>query len=107
VGAPLTPEAKQALRELGVPVVAHSARNLSPEEVKQVERIFCMTHEHRDALIDLEPAAAAKTHCLDPDGDVEDPAGRGAAAYLDCARRIRSLVRLRFDELALYGEPRG
>ncbi|MDT7688856.1 MAG: hypothetical protein QOE46_1615 [Acidobacteriota bacterium] len=103
VGTPMIPEAQQALRMLDIPVIAHSARNLSPEDVQQVERIFCMTREHRNAVIELEPAAAAKTHCLDPAGDVEDPFGRGPAAYVDCARRIRSLVRLRFDELALTG----
>jgi len=101
MGAPMTPEAKQALRLLGIPANGHRARNVTVEMTQQVERIFCMTHAHRDAVIDLAPAAAEKTLCLDPGGDVGDPIGKGTAAYVDCARRLQTLVRLRFDELAL------
>jgi protein-tyrosine-phosphatase len=103
VGAPMTPEAKQALRLLGIPPNGHRARNVTVELADQVERIFCMTQAHRDAVIDLVPAAAAKTLCLDPERDVEDPIGKGMAAYVDCAQRIQVLVRHRFDEIALQG----
>jgi protein-tyrosine-phosphatase len=103
IGAPMTPEAQQALRMLGVPVMPHGARNLTVELAHQVEKIYCMTQAHRNAVIDLVPAVAAKTHCLDPNGDVDDPIGNGMAAYVNCAQRIHSLVRLRFDEIGLPG----
>ena len=98
IGAPMTSEAQEALRVLGYPVVTHRARHLTVELADEVERIFCMTQAHRNAVINLVPAAAEKTQCLDPDGDVEDPIGKGLAAYVNCAQRIHSLVRLRFDE---------
>jgi protein-tyrosine-phosphatase len=101
VNAPMTNVAQQALRSLGVPVVPHSARNLTVELAHQVEKIFCMTQAHRNAVIDLVPTLAAKTQCLDPDGDIDDPAGEGMSAHLNCAQRIRSLVRLRLDEFGL------
>ena len=103
VGAPMTPEARQALHELGFRANGHKARNLTAKLACQVEKIFCMTQAHRKAVIDLVPAAATKTHCLDPNGDVEDPVGRGLAAYVNCARRIHNLVRLRFEEISLRG----
>ena len=104
VGAPMTDEAQHALRLLEVPVMSHSAQNLTVELAHGVEKIYCMTEAHRNAVIDLIPAAAAKTQCLDPDGDVEDPMGKGLADYVNCARRIHGLVRLRFDEIGLpYG----
>jgi protein-tyrosine-phosphatase len=104
VGTPMTPEAQEALRLLEVPVMSHSAQNLTVELAHEVEKIYCMTEAHRSAVIDLIPAAAAKTQCLDPDGDVEDPVGRELAAYVECATRIHGLVRLRFDEIGLpYG----
>lgn len=103
IGAPMTPEAQQALRMLGVPVMPHGARNLTVELAHQVEKIYCMTQAHRNAVIDLVPAVAAKTQCLDPNGDVDDPIGNGMAAYVNCAQRIHSLVRLRFDEIGLPG----
>lgn len=107
VGAPMTPEAKEALRLLGIPPNGHRARNMTVELTHQVERIFCMTQAHRDAVIGLVPAAAEKTLCLDPERDVGDPIGKGMAAYVDCARRIQTLVRLRFDEIALDGGLQG
>jgi len=105
-GAPMTPEAQQALGALGIPVRAHAARNLTAEMAHRVERIFCMTQAQRKAVIEMVPAAASKTQCLDPDGDVEDPIGGGPATYVNCAMRIHRLVRLRFDEVALTGAAR-
>jgi protein-tyrosine-phosphatase len=98
VGAPLTHEAQEALRRIGVPVPKHSARNLTADLARHVEAIFCMTRAHREAVIDAHPFAAAKTHCLDPDGDIEDPIGGGLEDYLNCARHIHRLVRRRLDE---------
>ena len=101
VGEPLTAEAQDALRSLNVPVEAHAARNLTPELAQQAEMIFCMTSAQREAVVQLLPGMAKKTFCLDVQSDVEDPIGKGMDAYLNCARRIHDLVRLRFDELNL------
>jgi protein-tyrosine-phosphatase len=101
VGAPMTPEALQALRQLRIPTRSHSAVNLSADMVHNVEKIYCMTRAHRDAVIEMMPAAAEKTQCLDPNGDVDDPIGKGHKEYVDCVLRIHDLVRLRFDELGL------
>ena len=97
----MTADAQQALRLLEVPMLSHSARNLTVELAHQVEKIFCMTEAHRNAVIKLAPTAEAKTFCLDQSGDVDDPAGKGLAAHVDCAQRIHGLVRLRFDEIGL------
>jgi protein-tyrosine-phosphatase len=101
VGELLTAEAQEALRSLDVPVEPHAARNLTPELAQQAEMIFCMTNAHRDAVIKMLPGVACKTFCLDVQGDIADPIGKGMEAYLNCARRIHDLVRLRFDELNL------
>jgi protein-tyrosine-phosphatase len=101
VGAPLTPEAQAVLRSLNVPVRPHAALNLTPELAHEAEMIFCMTSAHRKAVIELIPSVAWKTYCLDHEGDIEDPIGKGVEAYLNCARRIHTLVRLRFDEWGL------
>jgi hypothetical protein len=60
-----------------------------------------MTGAVREAVIQMLPAVAGKTYCLDTESDIPDPIGKGMDAYLDCARRIHDLVRLRFDELDL------
>jgi protein-tyrosine-phosphatase len=101
VGAPLTPEAEKVLRSLNVPVKAHAARNLTQELADRAEVIFCMTSAHRRAVIEMLPEVAGKTYCLDLQHDVEDPIGKGLEVYLNCAQTIRTLVRLRFDELSV------
>lgn len=101
VGEPLTAEAQEALRSLDVPAQSHAARNLTPELAQEAEMIFCMTSAVREAVIKMLPAVANKTYCLDAASDIPDPIGKGMEAYLNCARRIHDLVRLRFDELDL------
>jgi protein-tyrosine-phosphatase len=100
-GAPMTPEAQQVLRLMNVPVVPHAARSLTVELAHQVGTIFCMTRAHRDAVIDMIPSVAGKTHCLDPEADIEDPIGNGLDAYLKCASHIHRLIRWRLDEAQL------
>jgi protein-tyrosine phosphatase len=100
-GAPLTPEAQEALRSLNVPARPHAARNLTPELAEQAEMIFCMTGAHRRAVVEMLPQVAGKTYCLDPGGDIEDPIGSGLEVYLKCAAHIQKLVRWRLDEARL------
>lgn len=87
-------------------------RKLSPGSVlsdslaitaDQAEMIFRITSAHRKAVIETIPSVAWKTYCLDHEGNIEDPIGKGLEAYLNCARRIHALVRLRFDECGLQG----
>ncbi|HEU4931756.1 MAG TPA: hypothetical protein VFT48_06730 [Pyrinomonadaceae bacterium] len=99
VGAPITPEAAEVLESLSVPVKPHAARNLTPELAAEAEMIFCMTSAVRKAVIEMLPSAANKTLCLSAEADVDDPIGKGMAAYVNCARQIQRLVQLRFDEL--------
>ncbi|HKG45228.1 MAG TPA: hypothetical protein VKB02_00770 [Pyrinomonadaceae bacterium] len=103
VGAPLTPEAAEVLRSLSVPVQPHAARNLTPELAAEAELIFCMTSAHRKAVIEMLPAVEGKTYCLSTEADIDDPIGKGIAAYVDCARQIQPLVQSRFNELGLVG----
>ena len=103
VGAPLTPEAVDVLREFDVPVKPHAARNLTPELASEAELIFCMTKAQRQAVIEMLPQFAGKTYCLHAATDVDDPIGKGPAAYVACARQIQQFVRWRLNELKLAG----
>ena len=99
VGAPITPQAAEVLQSLSVPVQPHAARNLTPELAAEAEMIFCMTSAVRKAVIEILPSVEGKTYCLSNEADVDDPIGKGMAAYVSCARQIQRLVQLRFDEL--------
>ena len=102
-GAPLTDEAAEVLRSLSVPVQPHAARNLTPELAAEAELLFCMTSAHRKAVVEMLPSVAGKTYCLSSEADIDDPIGKGMAAYLDCARQIQRLVQLRLNEIGLAG----
>jgi protein-tyrosine-phosphatase len=101
VGAPLTTEAQEVLGRMDVPVRPHAARNLTVELAHQAEMIFCMTEAQRKAVIELIPEVAGKTYCMDPDGDIDDPIGKGLDAYMKCAGQIHRLVGRRLDEAQL------
>jgi len=103
VGAPLTDEAAEVLRSLSVPVQPHAARSLTPELAAEAELIFCMTSAHRKAVIEMLPSIEVKTYCLGSEVDIDDPIGKGMAAYVDCARQIQRLVQLRLNEVGLAG----
>lgn len=97
-GAPMTAHAEVALRSLGVPAGRHRATPLTRAMAERAEAIYCMTQGQRQAVLALLPEAAAKTACLDPEGDIPDPIGQPLAAYLACARRLQVLVRARLRE---------
>jgi len=81
-----------------------SGRSLSYAELaSEAELIFCMTKAHRQAVIEMLPQFAGKTYCLHAETDVDDPIGKGMTAYVECAKQIQSLVRLRLSELGLAG----
>ena len=103
-GAPMTTEAREALLNLGLQAGPHLARPLTAELAAQAERIFCMTKQHRTAVIAMIPSATQKTQCLDPDGDIEDPIGHGREVYAACALRLQSLIRLRLAEFGLCAD---
>jgi protein-tyrosine-phosphatase len=60
-----------------------------------------MTAGHREAVLELSPAAATKTHRVDPDADVIDPIGSDDAVYRRTAEAIRSALARRLKELPL------
>lgn len=100
-GAPMTAEAQTSLRTLGVSHEPHVARPLTPELVDTADVIFTMTRAHRDSLVAAYPHAAARTHALDPNGDVADPIGGPQDGYDTTAIRLRDLVHMRFTDLGV------
>lgn len=98
-GAPMTPEAAAALSELGIVPPRHASRPVTADLIHSADAVYCMTRSHQQALLEMMPQAADKIRLLDPEGEVEDPIGAGAAVYVRCAHRLRELIRRRLDEL--------
>lgn len=100
-GTRATPEAVRAVEALGIEPTPHASRALSADMLQRAEVIYCMTTGHREAVISLVPSLADRTMLLDDQGDVDDPIGSSAQAYLRTARRIQLAVRKRLDELGV------
>jgi molybdate transport system ATP-binding protein len=100
-GEPLTEEAGAALAAIGMQGVEHRSGNLTHRLAQKAEAIFCMTQAQRDELMAKFPEAAAKIHCLQPPGDIDDPTGKGGAAFLELAGLLQRAVSERLSTLGV------
>ena len=102
-GKPLTPEARAALRALGIPAHPHGSQPLSRELCERATAIFCMTTEQREAILALAPGVASRTLRLDPETDLPEPDHGSEEAWTRFAGRVQALVRARLDDLLQPG----
>ncbi len=63
-GAAATPEAVEALGELGIDIATHTARRLNQTLIESADLVLAMAAEHRTAAGRLAPAAADRTFTL-------------------------------------------
>lgn len=82
----------------GIDIRPHRTQPLTVELIQQAERIYALAPEHRQAVLDLVPGAAARVELLDPAGAVTDPIGSGAEEYRRCASDIERLVGAKLKE---------
>jgi protein-tyrosine phosphatase len=100
-GARATPQAVDALRDLGLDLTKHRSRPLSVELIHQADAIFTMSRNHAMQVLSLVPSAADKVMTLAPGRDIEDPIGSEVGVYRDLAVELRKLIADRFNEKAL------
>jgi molybdate transport system ATP-binding protein len=100
-GAPMTREAQKALQEAGFPIPAHAARNLDSELASSAELILCMTESQQQIAASKFPDAANKIVCLHAEGDIDDPTGKGPAAFTSLVAMLKDLVAARLDVLGI------
>jgi L-threonylcarbamoyladenylate synthase len=98
-GARATPQAVEALREVGVDLSQHRSRPLTVELIHQADAIFTMSRAHAQAVMALVPAATQKVATLDPEGDIDDPIGSDIMVYKDLAGQLRPLIEKRVAEV--------
>ncbi len=99
-GASMTPEAREALREMGIDAGPHRAKALTREMLRSADIVFAMTSQHLAALRSAEPTAARDAALLDPTGkDVEDPIGGPLEDYRVVARAMRAMIDKRLTEI--------
>jgi protein-tyrosine-phosphatase len=69
--------------------------------VNRAEAVFCMTDEQRVAAIAMFPDAASKIYRLHPEGDIDDPSGKGPTTFVNMARVLKHLISERLTNLAV------
>ncbi len=88
-GGKATPEAVEAMQEIGLDLSGHRSRSVTAAMVAEADEVYTMTASHRRMLLDLVPEAELKVQRLIPGGDVADPVGGSLALYRDTAQQIR------------------
>ncbi len=91
-----SPEAVQAMAELGIDISGQRSRMLTRDLVQRADYIFAMTRGHLDTIQLLYPEAAEKTFLLrefdntleEFEKDIPDPIGSGLEAYRECRDKI-------------------
>lgn len=106
-GGGIAPLAAKALRELNIAVPRHESSAVTAALCLESDVVFCMTAAHRDAIVALAPELDGRVFCLDRDGDIAEPASQNYQSYVDCARQLRVLVRLRIGEIGKVDRQRG
>lgn len=102
MGSYASPEAVQAMFEMGLDLRGHETQPLSETLVRHADVIYTMTQSHREAIVAQWPGAAERTCLLATSGaDVSDPIGGPLQRYRQCAAQIRSELEARLDELEL------
>jgi L-threonylcarbamoyladenylate synthase len=97
-GGGASPGALEESARRGIDLGRHRSRPMTVELLHAAERIYVMSPEHRDMVVDLAPGVAGRTHLLDPDGAIADPFGGPSSAYERCAEQIEQAVQRRVKE---------
>jgi L-threonylcarbamoyladenylate synthase len=98
-GAPASGNAIEAVRRAGADLACHRSRPLTPDLVRQADRVWTMCQHHADAVLRLVPEARGKVERLDPRQDILDPAGSDIGEYVQCMERIRTALEARSREM--------
>ncbi|MFN0056615.1 MAG: Sua5/YciO/YrdC/YwlC family protein [Planctomycetales bacterium] len=100
MGHPASQESVEILRTRGIDLRGHESQPVSRHLLYQADRIFTMTHGHRDLLLSNFPEFADRVELLARDAtDVIDPIGSGLEEYRRCADQIEKNLRAILKEL--------
>jgi L-threonylcarbamoyladenylate synthase len=104
-GLRATPQAVDAVADLGGDLTTHRSRQLTPELIHAADFIFTMGKSHAESTIAMSPSAAARVMPLDPARDVEDPIGSDVSTYRELAGHFVPLIESRFEQTVFKLHP--
>jgi protein-tyrosine phosphatase len=101
-GEPASKNAVAIMKDAGVNLAKHRSRAAVAEEVQALDRVYCMTRNHLEALVmSLPPGRGKNIEMLDPGGkDITDPMGGDREQYRRAAEQIRACIEERSADWA-------
>lgn len=93
-GRPMSEDALHALETLQFATIDHNSNPLSNIRLDLVDKIWCMSAEHKKEIISKYPEAEQKVFTLDTVGAIPNPHGQGKNAYVECARKLEQAIEL-------------
>ena len=104
-GLRATPQAVDAVADLGADLTSHRSRQLTAELIHSADFIFTMGRSHAQSAIAMSPSAAARVMPLDPARDVEDPIGADVQIYRELAGQFVPLIESRLEQTVFKLHP--
>ena len=94
VGHPASDFAIELMRERGVDITSHRARQLHPDMVSAADLILVMELGHKKAIDEMDPAARGKVHRLGEwqDREISDPYRQPKAVFAEALKDIEDGV---------------
>ncbi len=100
-GAPIADDAKAVLDAMNIPHDPHRSRTLTHEMIDNAEIIYTMTPSHAQSVMTIAPNSVHKVFVLDERDAIPDPIGQGRDAYETTAKRLRTLIEQRLQEIRI------
>lgn len=88
------------LEEIGIDIRGHRSRSVLLQDLLDADRIYVMTGQHRDVILDAAPEVEGKIVVM----DVPDPFGQSIDRYRECRDRMLGFFK---RELGKLGSPEG
>lgn len=98
-GQPASEQTLDVLRERGIDLSSHRARQLTAEMIDRADLVFTMTPSHAQAVMQIAPGSVHKVFPIDPLRPIDDPIGRPVEVYRDVADQLQALIEARFKEI--------
>lgn len=100
---PASAAATAVMRNWGLNLDNHLSRQLVPEYVEAADLVLTMTAGHKQAVLTIVPAAAAKVYSLKEyaraDREVADPYGGSSQVYQACAEQIEKMLAKTWEKI--------
>ena len=96
-GAGASENAVLAMKEKGIDISAHTAKNINANVAREADLILTMTRSHKQMLINafgdgIKDKVYTICEYADTDGDIYDPYGGDAECYRRCADMLFCVI---------------